>query len=130
MTPQARKTKLRYTLPTGENVRYPTLAGETGGGKIQTTKNFSEKYCNFVKNTKMSTLELKNILIKKISEINDNSFLEAIMTIIDSKIDSKIYPLTAQQKDAIIESKKQVANGDVFSNDQINQEFKEWLKKA
>jgi len=78
----------------------------------------------------MSTLELKNILIKKISQINDNSFLEAIMTIIDSKIDSKIYPLTSQQKEAIIESKRQVAQGDVFSNDQINQEFQEWLKEA
>ena len=78
----------------------------------------------------MSTLELKNILIKKISQINDNSFLEAIMTIIDSKIDSKIYPLTSQQKEAIIESKKQIENGDVFTNDQINQEFQEWLKEA
>jgi len=78
----------------------------------------------------MSAIELKNILIKEISEINDNSFLEAIMTIIYSKIDSKIYLLTSQQKDAIIESKRQVANGDVFSNDQINQEFQEWLKEG
>ena len=78
----------------------------------------------------MSTLELKNILIKRISEINDNSFLEAIMTILDSKIDTKIYQLTTEQKDAIIESKRQVANEEVFSNDQINQEFQEWLKEA
>jgi|AntAceMinimDraft_9_1070365.scaffolds.fasta_scaffold71130_2 hypothetical protein len=78
----------------------------------------------------MSTIELKNILIKRISEINDNSFLEAIMTILDSKIDTKIYQLTTEQKDAIIESKRQVANEEVFSNDQINQEFQEWLKEA
>ena len=78
----------------------------------------------------MSTIELRNILIKRISEINDNTFLEAIMTIIDSKVDSKIYNLTPQQKDTIIESKRQVTNGEVFSNDQINQEFQEWLKEA
>jgi len=83
-----------------------------------------------VKNTEMSTIELRNILIKRISEINDNTFLEAIMTIIDSKVDSKIYNLTPQQKDTIIESKRQVTNGEVFSNDQINQEFQEWLKEA
>ncbi len=77
----------------------------------------------------MSTVELKNILIKRITEINDNSFLEAIMTIIESKIDSRIYPLTPKQKNAIIESKKQILVGEVFSNDQINQEFNEWLKK-
>ncbi|MEA3495226.1 MAG: hypothetical protein U9R42_04240 [Bacteroidota bacterium] len=78
----------------------------------------------------MSTIELRNILIKRISEINDNSFLEAIMTILDSKIDSKIYHLTSKQKDAIIESKRQVANGEVFSNEQVNQEFQEWLKEV
>ena len=77
----------------------------------------------------MSTLELKNILIKRISEINDNSFLEAIMTILDSKIDSTIYHLTPKQRDAIIKSKRQVANGEVFSNDQINQEFQKWQKE-
>jgi hypothetical protein len=69
----------------------------------------------------MSTIELKNVLIKRITEINDNSFLEAIMTILDSKIDSKIYNLTPKQKDAIIESRRQVADGELFSNDQVNQ---------
>ncbi len=83
-----------------------------------------------MKNIIMSTLELKSILIKRISEINDNSFLEAIMTILDSKIDSNIYQLTQKQQKAIIESKRQVANGELFSNDQINQEFQEWLKEA
>ncbi len=78
----------------------------------------------------MSTLELKSILIKRISEINDNSFLEAIMTILDSKVDSNIYHITPKQKDAIIESKKQVVNGEVFSNTQINQEIQEWLVEA
>ena len=78
----------------------------------------------------MSTIELKNVLIKRIAEINDNSFLEALMTILDSKVDSKIYNLTPKQKYAIIESKRQIAEGEMFSNDQINQEFQEWLKKA
>jgi len=78
----------------------------------------------------MSTIELKSILIKRISEINDNSFLEAIMTILDSKIDSKVYQLTSNQKESIIKSKQQIANGEVFSNDQVNKEFQEWLKEA
>jgi hypothetical protein len=78
----------------------------------------------------MSTLELKSILIKRISEIDDDSFLEAIMTILDSKIDSTVYNLTQQQKDAIIESKRQVANGEVFSNDQVNEEFQEWIREG
>ena len=39
----------------------------------------------------MDTLELKNILISKISEIDDIQYLEAIMTILESKISTKNY---------------------------------------
>ncbi len=78
----------------------------------------------------MGTVELKNILIKRINEINDNSFLEAIMTILDSKIDKTIYPLTSEQQKSIAESKKQIADGEVYSNEQIFQTFQKWLKEA
>jgi len=33
----------------------------------------------------MTTLELKNSIIRKIAQINDSEFLKAIKTIIDSK---------------------------------------------
>ncbi|WP_281226340.1 hypothetical protein [Flavobacterium aquiphilum] len=33
----------------------------------------------------MGTIELKNLLISKIAEINDEAFLSAINTILDSK---------------------------------------------
>ena len=36
----------------------------------------------------MSTIELKKIVISKISEINDDAFLLAINTILDSKSES------------------------------------------
>jgi hypothetical protein len=89
-----------------------------------------KKYCNFVKNMSMSTIELKNKLIKRIREINDSSFLEAIKIILDSKVDNKVYQLTSDQKDAIIESKKQIANGELHSNAQVNEEFQKWVKEV
>ncbi len=52
------------------------------------------------------------------------------MTIHNSKIDNNIYQITPKQKAAIIKSKKQVANGEVFSNAQINQEFQKWIKRC
>ena len=77
----------------------------------------------------MSTIKLKNILIKQIAEINDFSFLEAIKTILDTKIDHKVYTLSPEQDGVIGESEKDIRQGNVFTNDQVNEEFQEWLKE-
>jgi len=77
----------------------------------------------------MSTIELKNILIKQIVEINDFSFLEAIKTILETKVDNKVYTLSSEQIGVIEESEREIKDGNVFTNDQINQEFTEWLNE-
>ncbi len=77
----------------------------------------------------MSTIELKNILIKQIAEINDFSFLEAIKTILETKVDHKIYTLSPEQDEIIRESEEDIKQGNVFTNDQVNQEFQEWLQE-
>ena len=59
----------------------------------------------------MTTVEIKNILIHKILSINDVSFLKAIQTIVDSKVDNKILVLTENQRKEIIESKKEIEEG-------------------
>ena len=38
----------------------------------------------------MSTVELRHIIIKKLSNIDDVSFLKAIKTIVESKADEKV----------------------------------------
>ena len=43
----------------------------------------------------MTAIELKTILIHKISEINDISFLKAIKTILDSKTVAGVLHLTS-----------------------------------
>ncbi len=43
------------------------------------------KNCKFVKKHVMTTIQLKNALIQRISEIEDISFLEAIKTILEAK---------------------------------------------
>ena len=67
-------------------------------------------------NKKKYDIELKNILIHKISAINDVSFLKAIQTIVDSKMNHEVLPLTPEQKDEIIASKKEVEE-DFFLED-------------
>lgn len=75
----------------------------------------------------MTTIELKNILIHKIAEIEDVSFLKAIKTIIDSKADNEILTLTTEQRNEIIESKKQIEQGLYIEHEELDKEIKEWL---
>ena len=86
----------------------------------------------------MNTPELKNILISKISQIDDDSFLLAINTILDSKSNSiesynsdlhKIIILTEQQKKEILNSKKEYSEGKFVENDILNEEMERWLRE-
>lgn len=86
----------------------------------------------------MNTPELKNILISKISQIDDEAFLSAINTILDSKSNSiesydsdlhKIIILTEQQKKEILNSKKEYLEGNFVENDVLNEEMERWLRE-
>ena len=77
----------------------------------------------------MTTIDLKNLLIHKIAEINDESFLKALKTIIDSKTESTIYSLTEEQRMKIREGKSQIENGDYYINQQVESEINTWLKE-
>jgi predicted transcriptional regulator len=75
----------------------------------------------------MSTIELKNLLIQRISEIQDRSFLEAIRTILDSKAESKTIQLTTEITNEIMASKKEINNGLFVENDSLEKEVSAWL---
>lgn len=77
----------------------------------------------------MKTIELKNILIHQISEIDDVSFLEAIKTIVESKMNSEVLTLTQEQKDEIMASKKEIEEGKYIEQDDLDKEINEWLKE-
>ncbi len=77
----------------------------------------------------MNTLELKNILIHKISSINDESFLNAIRIIIDTKTENTIYQTSSNQKLKITEGIDQIEKGEWYSNEQIESETDKWLSE-
>ncbi len=77
----------------------------------------------------MTTLELKDILIQKISAINDKSFLSAIKVIIDAKSEKLIYRTTPEQKQTINEGREQIRKGEYLTNDQVESEVDQWLKE-
>ena len=77
----------------------------------------------------MTTLQLKNALIQKISEIEDRSFLEAIKTILDAKSDSIKMVLTPELKEKLLASRKEIEKGIFIENDLLEKEIDEWLNE-
>ena len=54
----------------------------------------------------MTAIELKKLVLKRISEINDVSFLNALNTILESKQEPKKISLSTEQLNEILLSKK------------------------
>jgi len=75
----------------------------------------------------MTAIELKTLLIHRITEIDDVSFLKAIKTILDSKTETGIIQLTPDQLDDIIASKKEIEQGMFIEHGQLDKEVKQWL---
>jgi predicted transcriptional regulator len=76
----------------------------------------------------MTTIDLKNLIIRKINQIEDDSFLDAIHRIISSKADEQSIVLSDSQKYEIREAKKQIANGESVQHDSLMQEIDKWLE--
>ena len=74
----------------------------------------------------MTVVELKTILIQRISGINDISFLKAIKTILDSKTDSGVLRVTEKQLEEIIEAKKHIQQSLFIESDEL---VSKWLSE-
>lgn len=75
----------------------------------------------------MTAIELKKLLINRISEINDVSFLNAIKTILDTKLQSQTIILTSKQLYEIQESRKEIEQGLFIEQVELDKEFNKWL---
>ena len=74
----------------------------------------------------MTTIELKKLLIHRITEINDVSFLKAVKTILDSKTDTEVLLLTPDQRREIMESKKEIEQGLYIEHESLDKEVARW----
>ena len=73
----------------------------------------------------MTTIALKKLLINRIAEINDVSFLNAIKTILDTK--TQTLSLTSEQRFEIMESQKEIESGLFVEQVELDKEFNKWL---
>jgi uncharacterized protein YktA (UPF0223 family) len=74
----------------------------------------------------MSTIELKRLLIHRITEINDISFLKAVKTILDTKTESEVLLLTPKQHKEILESKKEIERGLFIEQESLETKVLKW----
>jgi hypothetical protein len=75
----------------------------------------------------MTTIELKKVLIHRITEINDISFLKALKTILESKTETEVISLTLEQRNEIIESKKEIEQGLYIEHELLDKKVSRWL---
>ena len=74
----------------------------------------------------MTTLELKKLLIHRIAEINDISFLKAVKTILESKTEPEVLLLSPDQRNEIMESKKEIEKGLFIEQENLDKEISRW----
>ena len=74
----------------------------------------------------MTTLELKKLLIHRIAEINDISFLKAVRTILESKTETEVLLLSPDQRNEIMESKKEIEKGLFIEQENLDKEISRW----
>jgi hypothetical protein len=75
----------------------------------------------------MTTIELKKVLIHRITEINDIAFLKALKTILESKTETEVISLTLEQRNEIIESKKEIEQGLYIEHELLDKKVSSWL---
>ena len=77
----------------------------------------------------MKSSALKNSILENLSQIEDVSFLKAINTIIENKMDNSIYQLTPKQRTEIERSQHEISKGNFVTNDKVESQMKSWLKR-
>lgn len=76
----------------------------------------------------MKTAELKNILITHINQIDDESYLNALRTIIESKSISHNTYLEEYNNELLI-AEEEIEKGNYFSHQEVKDKMEQWKKK-
>lgn len=78
----------------------------------------------------MTSIELKNKIILKVRQVNDEEVLNEIYKLLDDSLDdSEIMMLSDNHKNAIEVAKEQIEKGEYLTNEQANKEMDKWLNK-
>ncbi len=78
----------------------------------------------------MSTQELQEKLIAKIKNTKQDYILEEVSRLLEfEETSGHIYNLNAEQQQLIDRSLKEIDSGEYFTDEEVQKESEEWLKK-
>lgn len=75
----------------------------------------------------MSTLELRQVITEYLTHIEDASLLNAIKTMIESRVSDGTYMLSDDQIKRVEEGREQLKQGTTISNESLKLEIDQWL---
>jgi hypothetical protein len=76
----------------------------------------------------MNTIDLKKILISEITKIDDEMFLSALKTILESRNNSsKNY--SEQYNDDLKVAEQDIQSGNYYSHNEVKDKIEQWKKK-
>lgn len=75
----------------------------------------------------MSTIELRHVITNYLSQIEDVPFLNAIKTIIESKVSEGTFKLSDYQLNRINIARDQLKEKKVISHEDLQNEIDQWL---
>ena len=68
-------------------------------------------------------LQLKLDVINKITELKEIRVIREIKKLLDFELDEDVFVLSKQQENRIAEARKEYANGEISSNEEVNKEI-------
>lgn len=77
----------------------------------------------------MSTAELKKDLISQITSITDSVKLKELLQLLKFQDETSVYITNEDEKNAILEARKEIKEGKFLSNEEVQNEINEWLRK-
>jgi hypothetical protein len=77
----------------------------------------------------MSTVELRHIISEQLLQIEDESFLNALKTIVESKISGGTYKLNEYEKERIFLAREELKNGQTISHENLQTEIIQWFSE-
>jgi hypothetical protein len=74
----------------------------------------------------MVKAELQNILIERIRQINDETFLEALKVLTEGQLEKENYQLSSFEKEKITQARE---DGNYLEHQSVIEDINKWLEK-
>ena len=71
---------------------------------------------------------LQQLIIEKVSSINNPALLQEINRLLETGVESEEYKLSPDQEKALAEARTQIKEGNFLTQDEADKQTEEWLR--